>query len=623
MKGGAMNVTKKDFFSKRYAFVARLLLCILLLAAFGVIGPCAAEKSAPLRAPYLFVAEKISGGQGISGNSSICVYENYTLPENECITMEGWFVTDEGIDRYEYAWVTGLDRTPEWETAQNTEITPRPDLAAAAIPYPGGYDTAGYFFSIEPPENLTDGYYDLYVRAITGDGVSCDMVLFSHMMYGTPDADDGSTRTVSFPRLEKTPGALTEAAVEDTGLVMTNQSMISLGAIELNAFGRVRITYTVSQSYSDGKQALVGFKSAPDHLYGDGEGLYDLTDHITAMPLSTAHDGPQVAELDLSDVAIPFHNGLYMSAYIKDGVTLTLHSIEFIYRGKGFDRTAAKIYFSEDLIPRFTGRNLVDLKGVQDPVMGDVLRIEVIDNTNDPFTHFNASGVLKDHDLRLSADDYKYMVVLARASKNNAHSSMTFYLCAGNIVGATEACTYTHQLIPDDKWHYYVFDLTERENWKGIINGWRFDIINGDCLPGNYVDFASIQLFRTPEAAVAAAKASVTQGITPHALGMPAVTRDDVEETVISDRPMTFAKGDWFEETTIPETEPVTPPAETLPPEPAETNPPIESESPTLPAATETQAPEGGCGSAAGLSPFTLLTPFILISKKKNRRIEK
>ena len=78
-----MNVTKKDFFSKRYAFVARLLLCILLLAAFGVIGPCAAEKSAPLRAPYLFVVEKISGGQGISGNSSICVYENYTLPENE------------------------------------------------------------------------------------------------------------------------------------------------------------------------------------------------------------------------------------------------------------------------------------------------------------------------------------------------------------------------------------------------------------------------------------------------------------------------------------------------------------------------------------------------------------
>ncbi len=605
---------------KRYArwiciFCAVLFCCLCPLTVTSAHDGAAARL---YRAPYVFCVEEVTEGIGFSANSTLHIYDNYVFPASGTMTVSGWFATDEGVDHYEYAWVSGLDRTPAWETAENILIFERPDLAAAGIPYMGGHGTAGFSFDIYPPEGTSDGYYDLYVRAVTGDGVACDMVLFSRMMYGTPDNDDGEIRRISFARLEKTAGALTEASVTDTGLVMTNRSMVALGSLALGDFDRIWITYTVSEGYTDGRQALIGFKSAPEHLYGDGEGQYDLTDHLTALPLKTDTSEPQTVELDLSKVDLKAHKEVYLSTYLKDGVTLTVHKIELSYRGKGYDRTAAKIYFSSDVIGKFSGTNMVTLQGVNDSVMGDVLRIEVIDETNDPFVHFNANSLMFEHDIRLSADDYKYMVVLARASAENQSDSMTFYLCAGSIYGATEACTYSHHIIPDGKWHYYVFDLTARENWKGGINGWRFDIINGNCQPGNYVDFASVQLFRTKEAAETAASASVTDNITPHTLGMLAVVRDDVEDKIVSDDPVTFKDGDWFEETTVPETEPVTFPQGTMPTEPSVTLAPNEGETTEV---TSELTPAEGCSSLISAVSLILLIPLIYIFKKNKRRI--
>lgn len=608
---------KRRIYALRFfcGFLTVLFLYIFSVTSFASenIVPAADDMR---RAPYIFSVDSVTGGNTFSAASALHVYENFALPENQVLNLKGWFATDEGVSRYEYAWVSGLNRVPEWKTAKNISIVPRPDLAVVGIPYTAGHGTAGFSFDISPLEGMKDGYYDLYVRAITGDGVACDIVLFSHMKYGTPDHDDGQIRVVSFPRLAKTESALTNASITEAGLVMTNRSMVALGAVDLSEFDRVIITYSFSQSYEAEKQAILGFKSSSDRLYGDGEGLYDLTHHITAMPLNTGTTEPQTAEIDLSKVDITAHDGLYLSAYVKDGVALTVHSIEFTYRGRGYDRTAAKIYFSSDIINHFTGRNLVDLKGVQDPVMGDVLRIEVIDETKDPYAHFNAAGVLAQDDLRLNADEYKYMVVLARASKDNLHSTMTFYLCAGNILSATEACTYSHQLIKDGQWHYYVFDLTARENWKGNINGWRFDIISGESVPGNYVDFATIQFFRTPEAAAAAAGASVKDNVTPHTLGLPAVVRDDVEETFISDAPATFVDGEWFEETTVPETEPepITSPGETDHADPVVTLPDENGETNTT---ADTQFQENGCRSMVAASSLTFLIPFVFIIKKK------
>lgn len=616
-----MNINKKIFPHKLYAYMARLLLCVLLISVLSVIGTSAATGPDLRREPYVFSIDQITGGTAFGGVSTIHIYEDLVFPESGVMTLQGWIATDEGISHYEYAWVSGEHSTPAWQKASNITISVRPDLIGAGIPYPGGHSTAGFSVDILPPEDVDDGYYDLYVRAVTGDGVGCDIALFSHIMYGTPDYDDSDKRIISFPRLAKTEGALTNADITDTSLVMTNQSIAALGSLDLGVFERIKITYSVSENYTNSKQALIGFKSSPDHLYGDGEGLYNLTDHITALPLDTGTTGPQTVALDLSKVDLASHESLYLSAYLKDGVTLTVHEIELTYRGKGYDRTAAKIYFSSDVIGHFTGVNKVTLSGINDPVMGEVLRFEVNEETNDPYAHFNARALLDEYDLHLSANDYKYMVVLARASAENQHDHMTFYLCAGSIYGATEACTYTHTLMTDGQWHYYVFDLTSKENWKGGINGWRFDIINGDCTPGSYVDFASVQFFSTPEAAVAAAGASVAGNITPHAPGMPAVARDDSEESPQSDDPMVFQEGDWFKETTSAETEPpvepdtqpvspsVTLPSEETVPSPDETN----TEVPTDPQ----HEPTKGCGSLAKLSPLLILVSFIPVIKRK------
>jgi len=293
----------------------------------------------------------------------------------------------------------------------------------------------------------------------------------------------------------------------------------------------------------------------------NGTDSYDLTDHLTALPLNIKTSEVQTVELDLSKVQLSTHNSLYLSAYLKDGINLTIHDINLTYRGEGYHRTAAKIYFSSDIISKFNGVNRITLSGINDPTVGDALRFEVNEATNDPYAHFNAISLLEEYGLRLTADDYKYMVVLIRSSSLNNHSSTTFYLCAGKIYSATEACTHTFNKSNDNQWHYILLDLTQNENWTGQINGWRCDVLNGDSDPGDFVDIASVQFFRTQEAASKAASVQI-KDVTPHTVGSPAVVRDDVVEGLADDDPVVFEDGDWFVETD-PETEPVTEPEDT------------------------------------------------------------
>ena len=627
--------------------ISLLLICVALLTAIlcalptGVLA--ATEPQAKItdlpRPPYTFSVDEVTGGRGFSASSMLYVYEDFSLAGGQSLTMKGWIATDEGIKNYEYAWVSGMHRTPEWTQVTNLQIIPRGDLKNAGIPYEAGHETAGFSFTIQPDASLEDGYYDLYVRAISGDGVGLDIAMFPRLCYGEPDRDNGENRIISFPRIAKTPGALTNASVHESGLIMTNTSFAALGELDLAAFSSIRVTYSLSEAYTDGKQAILGFKSSAAHSYGNGKDLYNLTDHIIALPLHTETTDMQTAELDLDNVSLPPCSAPYLAAYLADGISLTIHDITLAYRGHAYDHTAAKIYFSEDTIPLFQGVNRVELKGVSDPVMGDVLRIEVTEETNDPFTHFNAAGLLKDYDLRLNADHYKYMVVLARANSANLHTNMTFYLCAGTIYSATEACTYTHTLTRDGKWHYYIFDLTDKENWTGNINGWRFDIISGDSLPGNYVDFASIQLFSTLEAAQKASSASVSTGITPHQLGMPILQRhDDLEHNDGSTPPVIFEDGDWFEIETEPETEPITEPEtqplpdpetdsemQIPPPEASDTSdgtqvsPEVSTPFVTDPS-DETQAAASGCASTISVIYFALPLPLILTMKKKKEK---
>ena len=118
------------------------------------------------------------------------------------------------------------------------------------------------------------------------------------------------------------------------------------------------------------------------------------------------------------------------------------------------------------------------------------------------------------------------MVVLARAASHNAMNRMVLYLCAGTIMGATEDCTCGVELVSDGQWHYYLIDLTDTPTWNGTVHSWRFDVLNGPCAEGDYVDIATVQFFRTSAAAQKAAAASTAVCETPYAKGQPAVYAD-------------------------------------------------------------------------------------------------
>ena len=122
------------------------------------------------------------------------------------------------------------------------------------------------------------------------------------------------------------------------------------------------------------------------------------------------------------------------------------------------------------------------------------------------------------------------MVVLVRARAGNRNGHMTFYLCAGEIGGPTEDCTVTSRLETDGKWHYCLLDLSDKQTWAGTVHGWRFDMINAPAAAGDYVDYASVQFFRTKRAAEQVARGNPLRPDTVYHSGDAPVMRDDREE---------------------------------------------------------------------------------------------
>ena len=93
------------------------------------------------------------------------------------------------------------------------------------------------------------------------------------------------------------------------------------------------------------------------------------------------------------------------------------------------------------------------------------------------------------------------------------------------------------------------------------------------------------------------------------------MVRDDAEDQIVSDAPVIFKDGDWFEETTTaPETESVAPPEETGHSDPAVTLNPEESQ---IAEVTGGSTPVEGCSSLISAIPLILSIPLICILKKK------
>ncbi len=513
---------------KRRALGRVLMLCLccgLLLGCFSSM----ALPTASLRVPYLLHIDRISQTTVDYTAEYMCIRTGYTLGIGEDIVLTGWLATEEGIDYYEYAWVSADGGTPRWEAMDAEIISDRPDLTQAGIAYPTGHESAGFELTICPKSSMTDGYYDLYVRAVTGGGHTCDVLVLANVTYGAPDEDRNGIYHFSLPRLGREEGALTNCKMQDGKLVLAKNGVARLGKLNLAAFESIRVTYSVPRSFSTEKQTVLGLKSSGEHPFGNGQGKYNMTDSLLYMPiLNQQTDAPATAELHLNALDLMYSGEVYLCGYT--GGDVIIHSIELAYKGQGYTRTAAKLYFSEDSAAYMSTVSKVTFSGEKDPVFGDVLRFTVSEETNDPYAFFNAESMMADHEVRLNADQYRYMVILMRSAPHNNSNYFTMYLCAGTIMGPTEDCTYGIQMNNDGAWHYYLVDLSEKATWDGKIHGWRFDVLNGDSHTGDYVDVATVQFFRTAEAARKAAAASVTTCETPYAKGQPALFKDMQEE---------------------------------------------------------------------------------------------
>ena len=362
--------------------------------------------------------------------------------------------------------------------------------------------------------------------------------------------------------------------------------------LDLSHFERLRITYTAADQSMDGRRAVLGLKSSGAYSYGEAGEAYNLTDNL----LYAALDRAGTLDIDLTEVS--YRGEVWLTGYLGQGVTVT--DIEFIYKGYATDRVAAKIYLSEDLLGYFSGANATEAKGITDPALGDVLRLEATQNTNDPYIHFNAGALLKENGILLDADEYKYMVILYRAETAVNGDYMNLYLCSGNITGATEDCNQSVRLTRDGQWHYVLVDLSQKANWGGVINGWRFDYINADTDRGDGVEFATVQFFRTYEGATAAASRDVS-GQEPYHRGDPAVFCDMSEEA-------SSGAGDFV-----------------IPPEDSYIMSEDGSETVAIPADTpeggETDAPVGGCSASVTVALLPLaawLAAWAVIFRKKD-----
>ncbi len=568
--------------------LALTLVLLPLLTALPFVST-GAKADAGGRVPYRYSLDSINGHT--TGGTMIGVIRDLHLPLGESLKAEGWLATDEGVSRYEYLWLPAGGGTAVWQEITTASIISRPDLAAAGIPYQSGHGTAGFALTVDPPDHTPEGVYDVYLRAIDGMGVPCDMVALLGLRYGDPDIDDGERLKVSFPRLRREGDLATVGGptVDDTGITLSGEQMVRLGNLNLAAFARLRITYEPEQSApSEGRRPILGLKSAGQYGYGSFGDSYNMTHNLVYTALPAGSD-PGTLDIDLT--ACDYIGEVWLTGYLDGSVRIT--EIEFTYNGYRADRVAAKINLSGDLTGTyFSSFNRVDVTGVADPVLGDVLRIEVKEETNDPYVHFNAGAVLRDSDIVLDADEYRYMVFLYRAEPHNRHKNTVLYLCAGKITGATEACTYGFEVVNDGKWHYAILDLTDEENWIGIINGWRFDILSGTTYPGEAMEFASVQFFRTYEAAKKAASAD-PMSREPFHCGDPAVLRDMSEEVGADEPDYVIPPEDCYV-VTEPETEAPTE-------EPAET--PSDTEEPAEPDTDSSAAPETASATEATTEP--------------------
>ena len=114
-------------------------------------------------------------------------------------------------------------------------------------------------------------------------------------------------------------------------------------------------------------------------------------------------------------------------------------------------------------------------------------------NSNDPYAALDMTSL-----SRISADEYKYIVLRAKTNKNaTSVNSAIFYAC-GSVAGAVGGQTVWFNIKGGDEYNYYVINMTGQPGWAGNINNLRFDIFDGPmCRSGDSVTYSMIAFAKT------------------------------------------------------------------------------------------------------------------------------
>ncbi len=127
------------------------------------------------------------------------------------------------------------------------------------------------------------------------------------------------------------------------------------------------------------------------------------------------------------------------------------------------------------------------------------VRLTVPHDTNDPYIYYSMTGGLE----TVSANEYKYVVMKYRTSDTITTPRCEFFLCAGDVSGATGGKSLKFDLGPAGQWNTAIVDLTQIDYWKNDIYGLRIDYFAGNAVAGEFMDIEYIALAKTLEEAQA------------------------------------------------------------------------------------------------------------------------
>ena len=157
---------------------------------------------------------------------------------------------------------------------------------------------------------------------------------------------------------------------------------------------------------------------------------------------------------------------------------------------------------AEDLKGYLTGANQIKVSVETDEDGEQYAALSTsVDNATDPSVNFSFKKFCKGAGMEsVRAEEYPYVVLKVR---NVGCSTGTFelFFYSGKVSTAVGGMMTTASFDLDEQgWQYVLFDLSSFADWKGNVNGFRFDYMTSALTKGETLHIAEIQFLKSDEA---------------------------------------------------------------------------------------------------------------------------